>query len=163
MMALARELGIPRHQAVGIMVDLWNWTADYALMGDIGIYTDQDIAAGIGWEGDESELISALISSKWVDKCKEKRLIIHDWRTSCDDWIRKRMSRAADNGGQRPATAAALGKDRIGKVRSGKVKESKEKEEGDARGRPPGCLFTHSFSIAWDEYCLLYTSDAADE
>lgn len=94
MKKLARLLKISRHEAVGLMTDLWEWTGEYASAGDIGSHDNHDIADGTGWEGDPDELIDALIEARWVDECAEHRLVIHDWSEHCESWVRKRLSRA---------------------------------------------------------------------
>jgi hypothetical protein len=157
---LARILGIPRHQAVGIMVELWEWVADYAVAGNVGIHTNEDIASGIGWEGEASTLIDALVGSGWVDSCDTNRLIIHDWETGCDEWIKKRIKRingAADNGCQRHPKSASLGKVRGGKVRIGIERGSGGKPNKPVPPPIPDVLATDTFKATWSDWLAYLT------
>ena len=47
--ALAKALEIPRPYAVGILESLWHLTARYAPQGDIGRFSDEEIARWVGW------------------------------------------------------------------------------------------------------------------
>lgn len=87
--ALARKLGVRRYQAVGILEHLWYFTATQAPRGDIGRWTDEEIAAGIDWPADASVLVEALVSSRWLDRCGEHRLLVHDWADHCDQTVKR--------------------------------------------------------------------------
>lgn len=121
MRRLAKALDLPLSSAVGIMELLWHFTAEFALEGDVGRHTDQDIADAVGWEGDAEALVTALVDSGWVDRSDTHRLMIHDWLDHCEDWVKKRIKRMEDdkksaskapekgsaaNGSQRQPTAA---------------------------------------------------------
>lgn len=93
MFTLSKLLGIPLPHAVGIMEILWQFTANYAPQGDIGKFTDDEIANAVHWEGNSTELVENLIHSRWVDRCDHKRLIIHDWVDHCEDSVKKRVKR----------------------------------------------------------------------
>ncbi|MDP3940115.1 MAG: hypothetical protein Q8R92_18515 [Deltaproteobacteria bacterium] len=134
MKALARNLGIGRHTATGLMNDLWEWTGDYATDGAIGRHTNEDIADGIEYDGDANALIDALVQAGWVDACDEHRVCIHDWAEQCDEWVKKRIARSktpfahpvetpsddvstpsVNHGGQRQPCKERKGKEREGK------------------------------------------------
>lgn len=91
---LAAELEIPIYAAAGIMEMLWHFTDEYAIQGDIGKHTDVAIAKAVGWEREPSELIEALIITKWLDQCPERRLLVHDWKDHCNDYCHKRLKRS---------------------------------------------------------------------
>jgi len=80
MRALAQALGLEAWGAVGVLESLWQWTALYAPEGDIGRHTDAVIAAGIGWQRSASELIDALLMTRWLDPDQQCRVVVHDWR-----------------------------------------------------------------------------------
>ena len=89
---LARELGgLPRWQAVGILESIWNLTVENAPQGDIGRFSNADIAAAIEWSGDPDKLITALVKTRWLDEHAEHRLIVHDWAQHAPDFVKKRL------------------------------------------------------------------------
>ena len=92
-LALMRALKLPKYAAVGILESLWHWTAKYAPRGDIGRFTDEDIAAGLAWDKDASELIQSLIVCRWIDKSGQVRLVVHDWPDHADGAVQKYISR----------------------------------------------------------------------
>ncbi len=90
---LAERLGIEQWGAVGILESIWHFSSRFAVHGDLGKFSDANIARGIGWKGDSELLISALVLSGWLDECQEKRLIVHDWQDHADDAVQKYISR----------------------------------------------------------------------
>jgi hypothetical protein len=92
-LALMDVLKIPKYQAVGILEALWHWAAKYTPRGDIGRFTDADIARGIGWDKDATTLIAALTDCRWLDKSEQVRLVIHDWKGHADGGVQKYLSR----------------------------------------------------------------------
>jgi len=89
-------LGVERWQAVGILESLWHWAARYAIRGDIGRWTNQEIAAGIGFTGDADKLIESLINSGWLDVVEDTkiRLVIHDIADHADNSWRENLANA---------------------------------------------------------------------
>lgn len=85
---LKRRLGLPLYAVTGILEALWAITASSAPRGDIGKFTNEDIAAAIEFEGDEDELVDALIASGWVDECGVHRLVVHDWKDHAPNYIK---------------------------------------------------------------------------
>ena len=94
MKRLCRRMDIPRYQAVGILEELWKLTEREAWRGDIGKLSNEDIALGIDFRGDEHSLVAALEYSGWLDKSDEHRFLIHDWWDHCEDMIHMRIARA---------------------------------------------------------------------
>lgn len=92
MLVLASKLGLKKWQAVGIMESVWHFTARYAPQGDIGKYTDEMIAVGIGWTDDPKQLIEALCDSQFLDKSGKVRLYVHDWHDHSDDYADKYLA-----------------------------------------------------------------------
>jgi len=96
MKKFARLIKMPVFAAVGIMEMLWHWTAKFAPAGDIGRFEDADIAEAVSWPSDRSssELIDAMVESKWVDRTKdESRLYIHGWHEHADDTVHMSLAR----------------------------------------------------------------------
>lgn len=90
---LMQVLVCERATAVGLLELLWHFTARYAPRGDIGRWTDDRIAAWLGWTGEPSAIVSALIHSGWLDVHPSFRLVVHDWHDHADDTTRKHLKR----------------------------------------------------------------------
>lgn len=102
---LQRRLDLALWQAKGLLQTLWDFAKANAPRGDVGRYTDDELAIGIDWRGDAKELIDALVVNGWLDPSETPaRLIIHDWWEHCEDSIHMQLARHrqlfAD--GQRP-------------------------------------------------------------
>lgn len=90
-MALKMRLGKPNYVVTGVLESLWQMACKSAPDGDIGKHTNQLIAAGMEWEEDADELVTALIETGWVDEVDDaRRLVIHDWDEHCPEYIKKR-------------------------------------------------------------------------
>lgn len=87
--ALGRKLGIRRYEVVGVLEHLWYFTATQAPRGDVGRWTDDEIAAGIDWPGDATELVDALVATRWLDRCADHRLLVHDWADHSDATVKR--------------------------------------------------------------------------
>jgi hypothetical protein len=93
---LSRLLGIPLVYAVGVLESLFHATARYARRGDIGRFSDQEVADLCQWEGDAGELVRALVAAGWVDECATYRLIVHDWKDHADETTKKSLTRSGE-------------------------------------------------------------------
>lgn len=82
-------LKIPIYSAVGLLEMLWHFTAKYALQGDIGRFSDREIAKSVGWDKSPTKLISALTECRWLDLSPEHRLLVHDWEEHADQTVRR--------------------------------------------------------------------------
>jgi hypothetical protein len=94
MRTLARLLDVPAYAAVGILEMLWHFTAQFCEAGDVGRWSNTDIAAALDWTGDPDHLVEALISSRWLDRSDAHRLIVHDWHEHAEDSLQMRMARS---------------------------------------------------------------------
>lgn len=90
---LQRCLKLPLWQAVGLLEALWQLTAKDTPRGDIGRYSDEDIAAWLEYDGNAAELIEAFISSGWIDRSDEHRLVVHDWHMHAPNYVKGNVSR----------------------------------------------------------------------
>jgi hypothetical protein len=111
--ALARKLRINRAWAVGIMEMLWHFTAQYCPRGDIGRYTDDEIAEACAWpeERPSRELIEALVECRLLDPHPEHRLVVHDWADHAEDSVHTRLARAGESFADgRPPRSSRLAK-----------------------------------------------------
>lgn len=93
MKRLCRKLDIALWQGVGLMESIWHLTAGEAPQGNIGKLSDEDIALGIDYRGDESEMIAALVHCVWLERSEEFRLIVHDWHDHCEDSVHMKLAR----------------------------------------------------------------------
>jgi hypothetical protein len=86
MLDLASRLGIPVAFAIGLMCKLLDWAADFAPQGDVGKYSNGTIAMALGWTGDPDKLVDALLAARWLDQCRQHRLLIHDLPDHAERW-----------------------------------------------------------------------------
>lgn len=85
---LKRRLKMPEWQVIGILESIWKLTRTSSQAGDIGRYSNEDIAAAIEYAGDADELIDALVKSRWLDEDPEFRLIVHDWSQHVPNYLK---------------------------------------------------------------------------
>jgi hypothetical protein len=83
---LQRRLNMPLYEARGLLDTLWNFTANNAPHGDVGKFTDEEIAIGLDWRREPSELIDTLTEIRWLDRV-EGVLVIHDWPEHCEHTV----------------------------------------------------------------------------
>jgi hypothetical protein len=72
----------------GLLERLWQATAKDAPRGDIGRFTDDEIAEAVGWLGDAASLLAVLIDEGWLDRSSTHRLLVHDWPDHAPNWVR---------------------------------------------------------------------------
>ena len=94
MARLARALSIEKAWAVGLVELLIHFTAEHAPSGDVGRYSDADLADALCWHQEPGALIAALTSSGWLDVCSEHRLVLHGWAEHADDGVHAKVARA---------------------------------------------------------------------
>ena len=75
---IARELGIDRMEAVGIVVSLWCWTSISRESGILNGLEPPDLAYACLWSGDPEKIVSALTNAGLLDNC-DGVLSIHEW------------------------------------------------------------------------------------
>lgn len=106
---LMRLLNIPSYAAVGILESMWLLCTDCCDEGQIGKFTDEEIADYMGWDGPQTpaELMSALHEAGWLDQDEGCRWQVHDWLEHCPEYIRDRVQkrRAREAKKHRSATA----------------------------------------------------------
>jgi len=84
---LMRALGESRRGVAGLLELLWIATQNNAKRGDIGQYTNEEIAIECDYDGDPDKLVSALVETGWLDACEKNRLVIHDWQQHAPRYI----------------------------------------------------------------------------
>lgn len=90
---LQRRLGLRLWQARGLLDTLWAFCKANCPAGDIGRFTNEEIAIGLDWEGDHDALVDALVATRWLDEHDLHRLIVHDWHEHCEDTVHKLLAR----------------------------------------------------------------------
>jgi hypothetical protein len=97
---LARLLNLRKYAAAGVLECLWQFTAEFAKRGDVGRYSDEQLARAVDWERDPGELVRALVTSGWLDESRKHRLLVHDWPDNCEDsvhvWLARSKTRFAN-------------------------------------------------------------------
>jgi hypothetical protein len=91
---LQQRLGLNRRETKSILQEIWDLAAVNCPQGDLGRFSDAEIAFGIDYEGDSSALIRALVDTGWLDEESACRLYIHDWHEHCEDHIHAQLARA---------------------------------------------------------------------
>jgi hypothetical protein len=91
--SLKSMLGLSKFATLGLLESLWHFTGRYTPAGNIGKYTDSDIAIWLEWPGDPAALISALVASRWIDTDDNFRLLIHDWPDAADNAVHGQLAR----------------------------------------------------------------------
>ena len=64
-----RRLRVPKAQAVamGSLEGLWIFAAQHAPRGDVGRWSDEQIARACGWEEQGGDLLALLVETRWLD------------------------------------------------------------------------------------------------
>jgi hypothetical protein len=102
---LMRLLNINHAYSVGVVESVLQFTAKHAPRGDIGKWSDEEIAEAIDFDDrPAAELIDALVRAKWLDRQDGCRLIVHDWDDHCEDSIHLALARKLEHfaNGNRP-------------------------------------------------------------
>jgi hypothetical protein len=85
---LQRRLNDTRRGIVGLLESLWIGVAKNCPEGDVGRFSNEEIAIMVDWEGDPDQLIEALVDCGWVDVSDQHRLVVHDWAEHCPTYVR---------------------------------------------------------------------------
>lgn len=90
---LASLLGCDRPTALGYLILMWDFAAEYSPRGDIGKFPDGAISGACDWKGESSAFVGAMIDSRWVDRDHEHRLLVHDWPDHCERWVHLKLQK----------------------------------------------------------------------
>lgn len=93
---LSKLLEVPRYVAVGIVESLWHLTAKHAPAGDVGKWSDDEIAESMGWSDEPLKLVEALVAARLLDRSEAHRLVVHDWDEHCEDAIHMFLARRVE-------------------------------------------------------------------
>lgn len=86
-------MGERKSTVIGVLDLLWDFTAMYAIRGDIGRWSNEELADAMDWPGDAESLICALATARFIDVHPLHRYVIHNWCEHAPDWVKKRVQR----------------------------------------------------------------------
>lgn len=89
---LQRRLNESRRGIAGLLELLWIGVSRNCPEGDVGRFTNEEIAIMVDWEGDPDLLVNALVDCGWLDVCDENRLVVHDWLDHCPTYVKGGMA-----------------------------------------------------------------------
>lgn len=89
---LSRLLGVSPSEALGLLVRLWLWAAEFAPNGKLRQLPLQGIADAIGFGGEGEALFARLCEAGWLDSI-EGGYIIHEWRKHSGRSVSKQRER----------------------------------------------------------------------
>lgn len=88
---LCIKTGLQKWQAVGLLECIWEFACEFSPQGDIGKWTDEQIAEAIGFREDPRKIVANLVESGWLDTDSKHRLVIHGWEEHCPRFIKQRL------------------------------------------------------------------------
>ena len=93
---LCKLLGIEPALSVGILESLWHFTAARAPAGNVGRWSDEEIADEIRCGIPAVKLIPALVNAGWLDEHPDPtlRLVVHDWSQHSEDSVHMQLARS---------------------------------------------------------------------
>lgn len=86
--ALSKELGVRRPEALGLISTLWLWALEHAQDGRLGHLTDREVAAAAGWHRKPATFVLAAHTVGYLDDDGS----IHDWHDFAGRLIERRQS-----------------------------------------------------------------------
>jgi len=89
---LQRRLKESRRGIIGLLEGLWIAVAKNCPRGNIGRFSNEEIAIMVDWENDADELVAALVDCGWLDHCEAERLVVHDWQDHCPTYVKGGLS-----------------------------------------------------------------------
>jgi len=90
---LQRRLGESKRGITGLLELLWIATAQNCPSGDIGKFSNEEIATMCDWEGDHDKLVTSLVDCGWLDNSPAHRLVVHDWRDHAPNHVARNLAR----------------------------------------------------------------------
>lgn len=123
----ARLLGVSLPAAVGHLHLLWWWALDFAQDGDLSKYDGGDIADAMLWDGDDQDLMNALIDAGYID-ATDNGPVLHDW----EEYAGKLLDRRAkDRARKKPATEKRTTPEDVQQASGGNPAEIQRNSDGN--------------------------------
>jgi hypothetical protein len=85
---LQRRLNETRRGIIGLLESMWIEVCRNCPEGDIGRFSNEEIAIMVDWNGDSDFLVNALVECSWLDRCSKNRLVVHDWSDHCPTYVK---------------------------------------------------------------------------
>lgn len=137
---LARLLSVHRSQAIGHMMMVWWWALEYAQDGDLGRYSNDEIADAADWPGDPDLFVTSAVECgpDGADGFFNANLTIHNWDQYAGRLIDRRTSEAERKRNYRRMSAgrpqdvpgmSCVDKTRLEKSRVDQTREEESKPE----------------------------------
>ena len=164
---LQRRLGISVAQLCGHLELLWLATAKNAPEGDIGRFSNEDIAIACYWEDCPDVFVDALVECGWLDASEEWRLLVHDWATHAPTWVGGNLKRHGRNfhiPTSQPTRQPAIDESQPTKQPTKEVtKEATRQPTSDATTLPsqakPSQVNTHTHTLGEDDFVVQSLSE----
>ena len=143
---LQRTLKLTEWQARGLLDSLWRFVRINCPEGDIGRFTNEEIAIGIDWQDDGDTLVSSLVKTGWLDEVARgafenahARLWVHDWWEHCEDSVHKSLARRTEAfaDGTLPKLTRFSEKERAEILAKYKVREKDAQERTETHADAP--------------------------
>jgi hypothetical protein len=93
---LQRKLGESVRGTVGLLEMLWIAVARNCPRGNIGRFSNEDIAILADWEGCPDLLVRSLVECGWLDACMLERLVVHDWQDHAPNYVKGNIKQGVD-------------------------------------------------------------------
>lgn len=93
MQHLCALLNIYEPSAYGHLQLLWWWAETACPRGDVGRYSDQEIATAAQWIRRADLFVQALTEAEWLHPDTRHRLILHDWPEHAPRHVRAMLKR----------------------------------------------------------------------
>lgn len=93
---LAARLNVALPTAIGHLELLWAYTAKHAPQGNVGKWPDGSIARACYWNADPTAFVTALAEAGFLDRDRDHRYLIHDWKDHAPRWVSSKLSRAGE-------------------------------------------------------------------
>lgn len=90
---LKRRLKLSDRGAAGLLEVLWQRCCKDCPRGNVGQFTNEEIAVMADYEGDADELVQTLVECRWLDESDEHRLLIHDWHEHAPNYVKGIVAR----------------------------------------------------------------------
>ena len=90
---LAFTLEIPLPHAIGLLELMWAFVAQQTPQGNIGKWSNAVISDAAGWSLDADKFVDALIQVRYLDRCQQHRLLVHDWPDHAPNWVHAKLKK----------------------------------------------------------------------
>ncbi len=133
---LRMRLDLPRYATTGVIEELRMLAISTAPGGDIGRYSNEELAIHLGWAGDPDALFDALVECDVLDEHPTHRLIMRGWADIIPDFLHRRLAKAGQlfADGTKPKTSRLT----VGQREAAEAKY-KAGRPPDTPGTPQGC------------------------